>query len=628
MCGIAGRIGTGATEGSVRKMSEALYHRGPDESGTWADAGVALAHQRLAIIDIAGGKQPMVSDSGRWILIFNGEIYNFRELKANSLSQYPFRTQSDTEVVLAALELWGDDALIHLDGMFAIAAWDVQEQRLLLARDGQGIKPLYFSKIGSDFIFGSEVGALLAAGLKPEVDESSLDVFLDLRFVPSPRTLFSGVKKLPPGHRVWIDIDGSVGEPKAFAFKAPLISYAGSKDELADQILQSLLDAVERQMMAEVPLGILLSGGIDSAAVAAAAVRSGHSISTFCVGYSEEHSSNEFFEARRTSELLGTDHHELRIDIKSAVDVMPTVLRHLEEPVVTSSVFSFYLLCKSVANHRKVVLSGQGADEPWGGYGRHRVAALEEILAPLVRAANHFIPNRLRKNDIWKRLLEAYASEDELKKIVGLHTLFPGSDRNRIRGATSDSETHSYLRWIINSLPPNGNFLERLLALEVRSSLPDNLLLLGDKLSMASGLEVRVPLLDPIYLNKVEMLPGSFRRGGLLARQGKILHKTICNSLLPKEIIHRPKKGFQTPMEKWLKQDLGYYLYDIIDQTNSFTRNFLEIGYAKKLIEKHRRGTHGNLERQLFAIWMLEEWYRVFFNSQGRRDRVKNINHC
>tara|TARA_B100001057_G_C22745238_1_gene909486 strand:- start:580 stop:1350 length:771 start_codon:yes stop_codon:yes gene_type:complete len=256
------------------------------------------------------------------------------------------------------------------------------------------------------------------------------------------------------------------------------------------------------------------------------------------------------------------------------------------------------------------------------------VAALEEILAPLVRAANHFIPNRLRKNDIWKRLLEAYASEDELKKIVGLHTLFPGSDRNRIRGATSDSETHSYLRWIINSLPPNGNFLERLLALEVRSSLPDNLLLLGDKLSMASGLEVRVPLLDPIYLNKVEMLPGSFRRGGLLARQGKILHKTICNSLLPKEIIHRPKKGFQTPMEKWLKQDLGYYLYDIIDQTNSFTRNFLEIGYAKKLIEKHRRGTHGNLERQLFAIWMLEEWYRVFFNSQGRRDRVKNINHC
>ena len=146
MCGIAGRIGTGATEGSVRKMSEALYHRGPDESGTWADAGVALAHQRLAIIDIAGGKQPMVSDSGRWILIFNGEIYNFRELKANSLSQYPFRTQSDTEVILAALELWGDDALIHLDGMFAIAAWDVQEQRLLLARDGQGIKPLYFSK--------------------------------------------------------------------------------------------------------------------------------------------------------------------------------------------------------------------------------------------------------------------------------------------------------------------------------------------------------------------------------------------------------------------------------------------------------------------------------------------------
>ncbi len=616
MCGIAGRIGLGATKTNVENMSRAIAHRGPDDAGIWLANGVALAHQRLAIIDLAGGKQPMKSASGRWILIFNGEIYNFRALKAGSLSQYPYRTQSDTEVILAALELWGDDALTHLEGMYAIAAWDVQEQRLLLARDGQGIKPLYFSKIGTDFVFGSEVSALLASGLIPKVDESNLDVFLDLRFVPSPHTLFAGVKKLPPGHRVWIDIDGSIEEPRAFAFNAPLIRYAGSKGELGDQILQSLLDAVERQMIADVPVGVLLSGGIDSGAVAAAAIRSGNPVSTFCVGYSEDHPSNEFLEAKQTSELLGTDHHELRIDTKLALDIMPAVVRHLEEPVVTSSVFSFYLLCDSVAKYRKVVLSGQGADEPWGGYGRHQVAALATVLAPIIRAANNVLPSKLQKDDTWKRLVEAYSSGDEIEKVIGLHTLFPGSDRDRIRGKICNSKTRSYLQVVLQALPANGTFLERLLALEVRSSLPDNLLLLGDKLSMASGLEVRVPLLDPIYLSKVEMLPGSFRRGGLFARKGKILHKAVCNSLLPKEITSRPKKGFQTPMEKWLKQDLGYYLYDMIDQTNSFTRNFLEIYHAKKLIERHRSGRYGNLERQLFALWILEEWYRTFFRNQ------------
>ena len=615
MCGIAGRIGLGATKTNVQKMSEAIAHRGPDASDIWLNDGVALAHQRLAIIDIAGGKQPMKSASGRWILIFNGEIYNFRALKTGLLREYPYKTQSDTEVILAALELWGDNALSRLEGMFAIAAWDVQEQRLLLARDGQGIKPLYFSKNGADFVFGSEVSALLASGLRPVVDESNLDVFLDLRFVPSPHTLFSGIKKLPPGHFLWIELGGSIGEPKPFDFNAPLINCVGSRGELVDQILQSLLDAVERQMVADVPLGVLLSGGIDSGAVAAAAIRSGNPVSTFCVGYNEEHSSNEFLEARRTSELLGTDHHELRIDTKSAIDIMPTVVRHLEEPVVTSSVFSFYLLCESVAKYRKVVLSGQGADEPWGGYGRHQVAALEAILAPIIRATNNVLPSKLQKNDTWKRLLEAYSSQDELKKIIGLHTLFPGSERGQIREVSGNSETYFYLGRLLNALPDNGTFFERLLALEVRSSLPDNLLLLGDKLSMASGLEVRVPFLDPRYLEKIEMLPGSLRRGGLLSQHGKMLHKTVCGALLPKEIVLRPKKGFQTPIERWMKLDLGHYLYEIIDQTGSFSRKFLEVDYAKDLIERHRSGRHGNLERQLFAIWILEEWYRVFFSQ-------------
>ncbi len=613
MCGIAGRIGIGATEENVKKMSSAISHRGPDDSGVWLQEGVALAHQRLAIIDVVGGKQPMVSASGRWVLIFNGEIYNFRALKSGALNQYPFETQSDTEVILAALEIWGEFALKRLEGMFAIAAWDTLERKLLLARDGQGIKPLYFSKIGMDFVFGSEVCALFAAGVRPEVDESNLDIFLDLRFVPSPNTLFTGVHKLPPGHAIWIDHQGSVENFRPFAFEAPSIVHDFDERELGEEIMQCFLSAVERQMVADVPIGVLLSGGIDSGAVAAAAMRSRNPVSTFCVGYSEEHSSNEFEEARRTSEFLGTEHHELYIDSKQAVDIMPEVVKHLEEPVVTTSIFSFFLLCRCVAEHRKVVLSGQGADEPWGGYGRHRVAHQESLLAPIIRLANKTIPDRLIKNDNVRRLLEAFSSKDDLSKMIGLHSLFPGSDRACIRPTLGASKTYSCLQGILSALPANGSFLEKLLSLEMRSSLPDNLLLLGDKLSMASGLEIRVPMLDPVYIKKVEMLPQRFRRGGLFGYQGKMLHKKMCRSLLPTEAITRTKKGFQTPIEDWLKSDLGDDIYERIDQTNSFTRKFLEVTVAKELINRHRRGRHGNLERQLFAIWVLEEWYRVFF---------------
>ncbi len=613
MCGIAGRLGTGATRANVEKMALALKHRGPDDSGMWLDEGIALSHRRLAIIDVVGGKQPMVSASGRWVLIFNGEIYNFQDLKSGDLIDYPYKTRSDSEVILAALEFWGEGALNRLEGMFAIAAWDTVERRLLLARDAQGIKPLYLSTNGRDLIFGSEISALFAAGKRPEVDESNLDMFLDMRFVPSPHTLFREIQKLAPGHLIWVNKEGDTSGPRPFKFSAPLISRGGKPQELVERISYEFLQAVERQLIADVPIGVLLSGGIDSAAVTAAAKRSSNAISTFCIGYADHHSSNEFVEARRTAELLQTDHHELLIDAKSAVDIMPKLVKHLEEPVVTSSVFSYFLLCETVGKYRKVVLTGQGADEPWGGYGRHQVAALQSVLAPIVRMLEIGIPKQMQLNDRWKRLVEVFNSSDEIDRIIGLHSLFPGAERGRIRPLPNTSKTYSYIKCLLNSLPENGTFLEKLLALEVRTSLADNLLMLGDKLSMASGLEVRVPMLDPVYLKTVEMLPHDLRRGGFLAINGKALHKKVCGKLLPKEVITRPKKGFQTPIEDWLKRDLGSYIYDLVDSSNSFARGFLSISAVKDLIGKHRSGGYGNLERQLFAIWILEEWHNVFF---------------
>ena len=615
MCGIAGWIGPEANEHRVKQMADALVHRGPDGAGIWSDEGVVLAHRRLAIIDIEGGHQPMTSASGRWILVFNGEIYNFQDLKADVLKHYPYRTHSDTEVVLAALDKWGGDAVTRLEGMFAIAAWDTVERRLLLARDGQGLKPLYFSAIEGGVVFGSEVTALLAAGVKAKVNERSLGTFLDLRFVPSPNTLFSDINKLAPGHYLWINQNGTARDPQPFAFKAPLIDRNVSMEDVTEKLLTAFLSAVDRQMIADVPVGVLLSGGVDSGAVAAAAVRSGQAVSTFCVGYTDNHPSNEFSDARRTAEILGTEHHESYIDVNSAVDVMPKVIKHLEEPMVTTSIFSYYLLCESVAKHRKVVVSGQGIDEPWAGYGRHRVASLRSILGPLVRTFPSLLPRVVKQGDTWQRLQEALGSKNDIEQMIGLHTLFPGAGRAAIRSDGSRGHTFSEIERLSHFLPDNGTFLERLLALETRTSLPDNLLLLADKLSMASGLEVRVPMLDPIYLNIVESLPANLRRSGFLAGTGKLLHKKVCEALVPKEVINRPKKGFQTPIEEWLKVGLGDHIYDLVDHGRSFTRQFLDISTAKRLIQAHRSGRHGNLERQLFAIWVLEEWHRAFFHD-------------
>lgn len=614
MCGIAGLIGPAASAGLARAMAEALRHRGPDGEGLWTSGGVAFAHRRLSIIDLAGGVQPMRSASGRWTLVYNGEIYNYRELRDGALSDYPFRTNSDTEIILAGLDRWGEAVLPRLNGMFAIAAYDHEQQRTLLARDGQGIKPLYYSRLDDGTLaFGSEVSALRAAGYVPAVDGRALDTFLDIRFVPAPATAFRNVSKLQPGHRLWVSAGGETEDQRMFVDPAPEIDLKTAKSMRLVMLRDALTTAVENQLVADVPVGVLLSGGVDSAVVAAAAVRAEHRIDTFCIGYSQDHWSNEFAEAKETADLLGTDHHELYIDADAAISGMRALVRHLEEPVVTTSLFSYFILCQAVAKHRKVVLSGQGADEPWGGYGRHRVAALQSFLRPLAVAMPRKIPVFGQFQDSWSRLRIAMRSGSEAERWASLHMLFEDTDREWIRpGAPAGRSGADALAPLVDAVPSNGNFLERLLAMETRSSLPENLLMLGDKLSMAWGLEVRVPLLDRDYLRLVEQTPGKWRRGGLFAGTGKLLHKEVCSALLPKAIVNRPKKGFQSPIAAWLRDHLGDHLAGMVDDPRSFTREYLDVSAARSLIDRHRSARSGSLERQLFALWVLEEWNATY----------------
>jgi asparagine synthase (glutamine-hydrolysing) len=611
MCGIAGLVGAGTKTQTVWAMTRALAHRGPDGEGVWSSHDVALGHRRLSIIDIAGGQQPMISASGRWVIVYNGEIYNFLELRNSRYRDYPYRTRSDTETLLAGLEYEGENCLRHFNGMFAFAAWDNEHQRLILARDGQGIKPLYYAEGDGWLAFASEVRALLACGLHACTDVGSLDLFLDLRFVPAPYTIFKGIAKLSPGHYKVVHADGRTEVAVPFAFRAPKIERRMAKRVAKELLIDTLVAAVHRQLISDVPVGILLSGGVDSAAVTAAARRTSAVVSTFCVGYEDKHDANEFDEARRTADLLGTDHHELTIADHDVIAAMPTVIRHLEEPVVTTSMLSYYLLCQAVAKARKVVLTGQGADEPWAGYNRHRIARMLPVLRPVRFLLNKKVLALFFSRDDVLRIWEVLQARTELESWRALHCLFPGDG---LRGIRPEAEPHSLraLEVFRTAVSPNGTRFERLLAFEVRASLPENLLMLGDKLSMAHGLEVRVPLLDAEYIKLVEALPARFRMKGISAAGAKYLHKRVCEVLLPKEIVYRRKKGFQTPIDTWMRGRLGSHLDGLIRSPDSFTRRYLSLDAVQQLARAHREGRYGNLERQLFAIWLLEEWYRAF----------------
>jgi asparagine synthase (glutamine-hydrolysing) len=618
MCGIAGIVGPGATQEAVARMTTAVAHRGPDGEGFWLENDVALGHRRLAIIDLDGGDQPMCSSSGRWVLVFNGEIYNYRLLREQVYPDYDYSNSSDSEAILAGLETEGAACLERLSGIFAFAAWDRESETLLLARDCMGVKPLYFGTANDgSFLFGSEVKALIAGGVQSKPDFDGLAVYLDVRFVPGARTVFEGVNKLAPGESLMVSRNGKVVAAEKFLATAPEIDRTIRRRDAVERVRQSMLDAVERQLVSDVPVGILLSGGVDSAAVAAAARIAQGSVTTYCVGYSGDHWSNEFTEAAETARILGTEHVELTIDEADAIAAMPKLVRHLEEPVVTTSVFSYFLLCEQVAKHRKVVLTGQGADEPWGGYNRHRAASL----LPAMRRASRALPKGIIRKalgyDVSERLFDALAAEGDVATWRALHTLFPGESTDDVRPESEWIEsrpalTDTLLEDYCPLLPANGGLFDRQLALDTRTSLPENLLMLADKLSMAHGLEVRVPLLDKDYLRVVESLPARLKRHGLLGGHGKYLHKLACLELLPRSIVYRRKKGFQTPIEEWLRGELGDHIEALAADSGSFARQWVGVDFVRKLVQRHRSRSSGNLERQLFAIWMLEEWARAF----------------
>ena len=587
MCGIGGFISyLDQTEDSLRTtvwaMSDRLAHRGPDDSGLWVDpaAGVALGHRRLSIVDLSpAGHQPMISSCGRYVIVYNGEVYSHVELREELIAcGRSFRGHSDTEVILEACAKWGiERALPRLIGMFALALWDRASRTLYLVRDRLGIKPLYWGWIDNLFLFGSELKALRAhPGWMPRLDRNALAAFMRHNYIPAPLTIYEGIRKLEPGQMLMLKTGAQPVITRFWDFievarqgldgRKPL-----SEGEAMERLDQLLRDAVGRRMIADVPLGTLLSGGVDSSLVTALMqVQSPTPIKTFSIGF-KEHEYNEAPYAKAVAEHLHTDHTELYVEPAHALEIIPRLTEWYDEPFADSSQIPTFLVCELTRRHVTVVLSGDGGDEVFAGYNRYFLGA--EIWKKTTIAPQRFrtwLANVLQRVPAatWDRIfsLIPFRSRpaqpgDKLHKLAASLAV----DDPDVLYRQMVSHWHEPESLVLNSVEPHGrlwnhdnpkiipNFVERMQYLDTLTYLPDDILTKLDRASMAVALEARVPLLDHRVVEFAWQLPLHFKiRDG----QGKWLLRQVLYRYVPKSLIERPKMGFGVPIDRWLRGPL------------------------------------------------------------------------
>ena len=623
MCGIGAILDPAGTAGpeAAERMVESLRHRGPDGEALRRIGPLALAHTRLAIIDVAGGDQPLDSEDGQVTAIVNGEIYNQRNLRELLEERgHRFATHSDSEVVVHAYEEHGLDCVRRLSGIFAFALWDERRRRLVAARDAFGVKPLYWWTDGRRVALASEIGALLAAGLaEPSVDRVALDHYLACRFVPAPRTLFEGISKLPAASTLVVEENGAARVETWREAPGSPFDGAGD-DELAGQLAERFTDAVERQMMSDVPYGAFLSGGVDSAAVVAAmAARSESPPTTFTIGFpGHDEALDERGPAAESARLIGTDHHSTTTTETDFLAELALSIPRLEEPCGIPSAPALMQLSRFAATRVKVVLAGQGADEPHGGYGRHQAAALLERLrlVPAAAAAPaaalaRALPRAARA----RRTAHVLGGRGDAERLLRLVEITDAPVRaallaTRGHGAEATAERLERARAILADVPGRG-LLDQALYLDTHMFLPDGILICNDKMSMAAGLELRVPFLDVELMRFVERIPGAAR---VRPRAGKRLHRLAMERILPPGIAGRPKHGFATPYDDWLRASLGAEVERRYAPGTALAA-LIEPAAVARLVGEHRRG-RADHKAILYCLLELSEWHSAFVEAR------------
>jgi asparagine synthase (glutamine-hydrolysing) len=598
-------------------MAHSIRHRGPDDDGFLIDGPLGLGFRRLSIIDLSTGHQPIANEDETCWIILNGEIYNYRELRRElAAAGHRFRTQSDTETIVHGYETWGDDVTSRLNGIFDFALWDAKQHRLLLARDHLGVKPLYYYDDGRRLLFASEIKAILQDESVPrELDPQALAVFLAFGYVPSPRTLFKGIRKLAPGHRL---IAGEHGVHTERYWKyTPQIRTGISEAEALDGYAERLRRAVERQMVSDVPVGCMLSGGVDSGLVLAIMRElTSDPVKTFSVGFRERGDWNELDDAAETARLFNAEHHPLEISARDYVGFFAESFWYLEEPVLSQSTFAFYYLSKLAREHVKVVLTGQGADEPLAGYERYRGEKLAGSLGWLAGSGiSRGVVSALPRAEKLRRAARSLAERDPVTRFAQIHALFPAADRDRlllpeIAHDLAGFDALEPLRSLQHDVT-HLDGLAQLLYIDTRMSLPDDLLLYGDKMSMANSLEARVPLLDPELVEYIESLPVSLKLRGMT---GKYIHKRAAERWLPQSVIRRRKKGFATPVDEWFQRSLDGFVRDTLLADGAACGDYFDRGFIKQLLDEHRERRRDH-RRRIFALLSFELWHRRFLRS-------------
>lgn len=630
MCGIAGFVSrhdhrdTRAANDVLDRMCRVIAHRGPDDQGMWVKNQVALGMRRLSIIDLAGGHQPMSGCAGTITLVFNGEIYNYRDLQRELESRgHQFKTHSDTETIVHAYEEYGAGCLEHLRGMFAFAIWDARKRELFIARDRVGKKPLYYTITTSGtLIFGSELKSLREhPEFLSEISVEALDSYLTFGYVPDPVTIFRDAHKLPPGHYLTFK-NGSarVEQYWDFPYENEQENPARNEDECLEELRELLDESVRLRMEADVPLGAFLSGGIDSSTVVGLMARHAtQPVKTFSIGFHED-SYSELKYARIAAQRFGTDHHEF-IVTPDICEIVDELVWHFDEPFADSSAIPTYMVSKLARQHVTVALSGDGGDELFAGYTRYALdrkrsgfahlphVLRQGIMQPLGRKLPHGAWGRNYLHNVALNPLDRYIEEVSVFTRLNKPALYTDDFRQQLGTCEAAQRFREYA-----ARSRANDALDPLLYLDSKTYLPGDILTKVDRMSMAVSLEARVPLLDHKLIEFVcKRIPASMKMKGL---ETKHILKRAVQDLVPAEILDRPKQGFGIPIDQWINQQLRERVFGTLTEPRTMQRGFIEPRYVNLLLEEHGRGRRDHAT-ELWALFMLELWHRKFVDTRG-----------
>lgn len=624
MCGISGIYqlkGGPIDRGLLTKMTSIIQHRGPDGAGFYLGDGIGLGHRRLSIIDIAGGAQPISNEDQTIQIVFNGEIYNFIELREDLVAKgHVFKTQSDTEVIVHGYEEWGLDCVSRFNGIFAFALWDTKRSSLLLARDHLGVKPLYYVDLGDRFLFASEIKSLLVdPGCPKEVDLKALGELFTLRYVPSPDTLFHRIKKLPPAHLMVLGPQGA--EIKRYWNVIPQIRTTVDEATLIESYQWLVEDAVRLQMRSDVPVGLFLSSGVDSSMLLAIMAKyAGTPVHTFTIGFEGGDKSNETDDARKIARHFGAQHTEMIVSPEDYRKYYDRYLWDIEEPVGNETAAAFYFVSQLASRRVKVALTGQGADEPWAGYPRHIGVKLSGFYSRLplflTQGLLTRIPERFTKDERIKRGLVSLHERDVLKRFIKIYSFYDENMKKRLfqpwvaEQVSTDGREAQQALWRLQQDVQDLDPFIQMLYIDTRANLPDDLLMVGDKTSMTNSIEARVPFLDSRIVEFIETLPPDLKMRGFGA---KYLHKKAALKWLPREIVYRKKKGFANPVDQWLRGQMREFVKSCLLDERSAVAKYFNREFIEEMVCKHESGEQNYL-RHIYLLISFELWHQRFIS--------------